>query len=149
MFGECGWSMNYSNKDGRNKYRQTQILHRLYKIKTIIYIYKTKVCKCKLNICSFKVIMILWYLQYWFLKLLVKEVKQMNVSYNNLWKLLIDKGMKKKDLRKVTGISTASMAKLGKNEHVTMEILVRICEALNCDISDIMEIKDMKENENA
>ncbi|GAA0778472.1 helix-turn-helix transcriptional regulator [Clostridium subterminale] len=73
----------------------------------------------------------------------------MNVSYNNLWKLLIDKGMKKKDLRKVTGISTASMAKLGKNEHVTMEILVRICEALNCDISDIMEIKDMKENENA
>jgi DNA-binding Xre family transcriptional regulator len=73
----------------------------------------------------------------------------MNVSYNNLWKLLIDKGMKKKDLRKVTGISTASMAKLGKNEHVTMEILVRICEALNCDISDIMEIKEMKENKNA
>lgn len=71
----------------------------------------------------------------------------MNVSYNNLWKLLIDKGMKKKDLRKVTGISTASMAKLGKNEHVTMEILVRICEALNCDISDIMEIKGEGEGE--
>lgn len=73
----------------------------------------------------------------------------MNVSYNNLWKLLIDKRMKKKDLRKITGISTASMAKLGKNEHVTMEILVRICEALNCDISDIMEIKEAKENGNA
>ncbi|MGG7199281.1 helix-turn-helix domain-containing protein [Clostridium butyricum] len=65
----------------------------------------------------------------------------MNVNYNNLWKLLIDKEMKKKDLRIATGISTASMAKLGKNEHVNMEILVKICEALNCDISDIMEIR--------
>lgn len=73
----------------------------------------------------------------------------MNVNYNNLWKLLIDKGMKKKDLREVTGISTASLAKLGKNEYVSMEILVRICEALNCDISDIMEIKEVKENGNA
>lgn len=66
----------------------------------------------------------------------------MYVSYNKLWKLLIDKSMKKKDLREATGISTASMAKLGKNENVNMEILIKICEALDCDISDILEIKE-------
>jgi putative transcriptional regulator len=64
----------------------------------------------------------------------------MNVSYKKLWKLLIDKDMKKKDLREAAGISTSSMAKLGKNENVNTEILVKICKALNCEISDIMEI---------
>ncbi|MET3851424.1 helix-turn-helix transcriptional regulator [Paenibacillus sp. OAE614] len=64
----------------------------------------------------------------------------MAVSYKKLWKLLIDKDMKKKDLREAACISTASMAKLGKNENVNMDILVRICKALNCDIADIMEI---------
>jgi putative transcriptional regulator len=64
----------------------------------------------------------------------------MNISYKKLWKLLIDKDMKKKDLREAAGISTSSMAKLGKNENVNTEILVKICKALNCDISDIMEI---------
>ncbi|HHW31020.1 MAG TPA: helix-turn-helix transcriptional regulator [Clostridiaceae bacterium] len=64
----------------------------------------------------------------------------MAVSYKKLWKLLIDKDMKKKDLREAAGISTASMAKLGKNENVNTDILVKICKALNCDISDIMEI---------
>lgn len=64
----------------------------------------------------------------------------MNVSYKKLWKLLIDKDMKKKDLREAAGISTSSMAKLGKNENVNTEILLKICKALNCDISDIMEI---------
>ena len=64
----------------------------------------------------------------------------MNVSYKKLWKLLIDKDMKKKDLREAAAISTSSMAKLGKNENVNTEILVKICKALNCDISDIMEI---------
>ena len=64
----------------------------------------------------------------------------MSISYKKLWKLLIDKDMKKKDLRESAGISTASMAKLGKNENVNTEILVKICKALNCDISDIMEI---------
>lgn len=64
----------------------------------------------------------------------------MAVSYKKLWKLLIDKDMKKKDLREAAGISTSSMAKLGKNENVNTEILVKICKALNCDISDIMEI---------
>ena len=66
----------------------------------------------------------------------------MSISYKKLWKLLIDRDMKKKDLREAAGISTASMAKLGKNENVNTEILVKICKALNCDISDIMEIVD-------
>jgi DNA-binding Xre family transcriptional regulator len=64
----------------------------------------------------------------------------MTVSYKKLWKLLIDKDMKKKDLRESAGISTSSMAKLGKNENVTTDVLVKICKALKCDISDIMEI---------
>ena len=64
----------------------------------------------------------------------------MTVSYKKLWKLLIDKDMKKKDLREAAGISTASMAKLGKNENVNTDILVKVCKALSCDISDIMEI---------
>lgn len=63
----------------------------------------------------------------------------MHFSYNNLWKLLIDKNMNKQDLRKMTGISSASIAKLGKGENVNTEVLLRICKALNCDISDIME----------
>ncbi|WP_139903959.1 helix-turn-helix domain-containing protein [Clostridium thermarum] len=65
----------------------------------------------------------------------------MVVSYKKLWKLLIDKDMKKKDLREAAGISTSSMAKLGKNENVTTDVLVKICKALKCDISDIMEIQ--------
>ncbi len=68
----------------------------------------------------------------------------MTVSYKKLWKLLIDKDMKKKDLREAAGISTSSMAKLGKNENVTTDVLVKICKALKCDISDIMEIIDDK-----
>ncbi len=64
----------------------------------------------------------------------------MGVSYKKLWKLLIDRDMKKKDLRVATGISTASMAKLGKNENVTTDVLVKVCNALNCDIADIMEV---------
>lgn len=62
------------------------------------------------------------------------------VSYKKLWKLLIDKDMKRKDLREATGISTASMAKLSKNENLTTDVLLKICEALKCDISDIMEV---------
>lgn len=64
----------------------------------------------------------------------------MSISYKKLWKLLIDRDMKKKDLREAAGISTASMAKLGKNENVNTEILLKVCKALNCDISDIIEI---------
>lgn len=66
----------------------------------------------------------------------------MYFSYNKLWKLLIDRGWKKRDLSKKSGISSASIAKLGKDGNVTTEILLKICQALNCDISDIMEIKN-------
>ncbi|APM39955.1 MULTISPECIES: helix-turn-helix domain-containing protein [Clostridium] len=69
----------------------------------------------------------------------------MSISYKKLWKLLIDKDMKKKDLREASGISTASMAKLGKNENVNTDILIKVCKALNCDISDIMEIEKTEE----
>ena len=67
-------------------------------------------------------------------------VKIIAVSYKKLWKLLIDKDMKKKDLCAAAGISHASMAKLGKNENVTTDVLVKICTALQCDIGDIMEL---------
>lgn len=69
----------------------------------------------------------------------------MAVSYKKLWKLLIDKDMKKKDLRIATGITTTALAKLGRNENVNTDILVKICKALNCDISDIMEIVEEDE----
>lgn len=71
--------------------------------------------------------------------------KTMHISYKKLWKLLIDKNMKKKDLCDLSGISSASMAKLGKNENINTSILVRICEALDCDTSDIMEIEKEEE----
>ncbi|ASS41872.1 transcriptional regulator [Eubacterium minutum ATCC 700079] len=64
----------------------------------------------------------------------------MAVSYNKLWKLLIDKSMKKKDLGEATGISNSLIAKLGKDENVTVDILVRICSSLDCGIDDIMEL---------
>ena len=64
----------------------------------------------------------------------------MAVSYKKLWKLLIDKDMKKKDLQKLAHVSSASITKLGKNENVNTEILEKICTALSCDISDIMEM---------
>jgi len=62
------------------------------------------------------------------------------ISYNKLWKLLIDKRMNKKDLRLAAGVSTAVIAKLGKGDNVTTDVLLKICNVLNCDISDIMEI---------
>lgn len=69
-----------------------------------------------------------------------KEKTGMHFNYNKLWKLLIDKGMKKQDLRAAAGISSASIAKLGRGENITTDVLLRICMALNCDISDIMEL---------
>ncbi len=68
------------------------------------------------------------------------EVKSVAISYNKLWKLLVDKGMKKKDLKEVTGISATIIAKLGRNENVTTDTLLKICTALDCNISDIMDI---------
>ena len=66
----------------------------------------------------------------------------MAVSYKKLWKLLIDKDMKKKDLRIATGMTTTALAKLGKNEHVNTEILAKICKVLECNIEDIVEVID-------
>lgn len=64
----------------------------------------------------------------------------MTISYNKLWKLLIDKNMSKTQLVKKAKISTNAMAKLGKNEGVRVEVLVKICGVLGCTIDDIMEI---------
>jgi len=66
----------------------------------------------------------------------------MAISYKKLWKLLIDKDMKKKDLQQLAGISSASITKLGKNENVNTEIIQKICVALHCDVSDIMEMTE-------
>ena len=64
----------------------------------------------------------------------------MAVCYNKLWKLLIDKSMSKTQLIKAAGISTNAMAKLGKNEDVRVEVLVKICSVLKCTMDDIMEV---------
>ncbi|MDY6244728.1 MAG: helix-turn-helix transcriptional regulator [Lachnospiraceae bacterium] len=63
----------------------------------------------------------------------------MRMNYNKLWKLLIDKQMKKSDLRKRAGISSSSLAKLSKDGNVTTDVLCKICQELDCDVSDIME----------
>lgn len=64
----------------------------------------------------------------------------MTVSYKKLWKLLIDKDIKKKDLSSMAGVSPATITKMGKGGHVTTEVLLKICTALNCRIEDVMEI---------
>lgn len=66
----------------------------------------------------------------------------MAVSYKRLWKILIDRDMNKTDLRQATGMSTTSLAKLGRNENVSTEILVKICKVLDCDIGDIVEVAE-------
>ena len=72
----------------------------------------------------------------------------MPYNYNKLWKLLIDKGMKKGDLMSVAGVSSNIIAKLGRNEYVSMESLEKICISLNCDIGDIVSIEyEEKDNE--
>lgn len=75
--------------------------------------------------------------------MIMKMVTKMKkISYKPLFKLLIDRDMTRKDLRAACGISTASMAKLGKGENITTEVLVRICNCLNCDLSEIMELEE-------
>ena len=69
----------------------------------------------------------------------------MKMSYKKLWKLLIDKDMTKTDLRKAAGISSSSLAKLGKDENVTTDVLLRICKALDCELDDIVEIERTEE----
>ena len=74
----------------------------------------------------------------------------MKISYKKLWKRLIDKDMRKLDLQRVAGISSTSVAKLAKGENVNTDILVKICKALKCDTSDIMEIENvLQEDEDA
>ena len=64
----------------------------------------------------------------------------MAISYKKLWKLLIDKDMNKSSLQKAAGVSWASIAKLNRGENIGTDILAKICNALNCDVADIMEI---------
>lgn len=64
----------------------------------------------------------------------------MGVCYKKLWKLLIDRDMKKKELSSIAGISQASITKMGRNGHVSTETLMKICSALDCGIGDIIEI---------
>lgn len=71
----------------------------------------------------------------------------MAISYNKLWKLLIDKGISKTELKQAVKMSPNTLAKLGKNETVSLDVLIRICEILHCDIGDIVElIPDQKDN---
>ena len=65
---------------------------------------------------------------------------EMKISYKKVWKLLIDRDMLKKDLAQRAGISTTSIAKIGKNENVNTDILLKICNALECELQDIMEL---------
>lgn len=65
----------------------------------------------------------------------------MKISYKKLWKLLIDRNLKKSDLQKSASISASSISKLGRNENVNTDILVKICMALNCQLEEIMEIE--------
>lgn len=71
----------------------------------------------------------------------------MTVSYKKLWKLLIDKDMMKKDLQVAAGISWASVTKMSKGENVSMEVLMKVCKALECDVSDIIEFVEKADNE--
>ena len=71
----------------------------------------------------------------------------MKFSYKKLWKLLIDKGINKKTLCEMSGVSATSIAKLGNDGNVNTEILLKICTALKCDIGDIMEIVEGETNQ--
>lgn len=72
----------------------------------------------------------------------------MEISYKKLWKVLIDKDMKKKDLQAAAGISWASVTKLSKGESVSMEVLMKICKTLECNIGDIMDLIPKENEEN-
>ena len=72
----------------------------------------------------------------------------MEISYKKLWKVLIDKDMKKKDLQAAAGISWASVTKLSKGESVSMEVLMKVCKTLECSIGDIMDLIPEEKEEN-
>lgn len=69
----------------------------------------------------------------------------MALCYNKLWKLLIDRGMNKTDLREITGLSQSTIAKLVNGENVNVEVLERICKALKCEVGDIVELTKEEE----
>ncbi len=71
----------------------------------------------------------------------------MAISYNGLWKLLIDKNMYKKDLTEKLGISSATIAKMGKGESVSMDVLQKICDYMDCNIGDIMSFEKIEKEE--
>ena len=73
-----------------------------------------------------------------------KELKT-QFNYNRLWKMLIDRNIQKQELQKMSEVSAASIAKMGRCENVTTDVLLRICEALDCNIEDIMERVHVKE----
>lgn len=75
------------------------------------------------------------------------KVKNMAISYNGLWKMLIDRNMYKKDLATELNISSATMAKMGKGESVSMDVLARICSYMDCDIGDIMNFEKIDREE--
>lgn len=66
----------------------------------------------------------------------------LEISYNKLWKLLIDKGMNKTQLKDAAGLSSSTISKMGKNEQVSMDSMLKICKTLNCDIGDIVEVRN-------
>ena len=74
--------------------------------------------------------------------------KKMEASYKKLWKILIDQDMSKTDLRLKAGISPMALAKLGKNENVSMDVLKKICKTLDCNIGDIMDLVPEKNEKN-
>ena len=69
----------------------------------------------------------------------------MSANYTKLWKLLLDKGINRTALREQAGISTVTLAKLGKNDYVSTEVLEKICKALKCDVGDVIEFVDDEE----
>lgn len=75
-----------------------------------------------------------------------KEIKELDsqFSYNRLWKLLIDRGIKKQELQNMSNVSAALIAKMGRCENVTTDVLLRICEALDCQLEDIVERVSIK-----
>ncbi len=70
-----------------------------------------------------------------------RECLNMSVSYKKLWKLLIDKDMNKTDLRKLTGISSFTVAKMTRGEDVSLDVLKRICDVLDCNIGDVVDFE--------
>ena len=71
--------------------------------------------------------------------------KQKQIRYNKLWKILVDKKLSKADLRKAIGVAPNTLTKLRRDEEVSMSILIRICEYLNCDIGDIVSLEDVSD----